>query len=1004
MITEFLPAKASRLDHLLICLICFFILFLNSSFAKAREFQVDQAEVVINEVMASNSSTIQDRDGDYPDWIELYNSGDSEIDLSGFGLSDDPDDLFKWTFPTTTLQPGEFKLIFASDKDYSDEASYLHTNFKIKAGGETLSLTDTNGFVVDQINSVEIESDVSWGRKPDGGSEWAFFTEPTPGESNSTDGFTAYSAQLIFSHTGGFYQSAVSVEITAQNTSAEIRYTLDGSEPNENSTLYSAPINMDETSVLRVRSFESGLLPGKIATHTYLFNENTTLPVISLSTDPDNMFDNATGIYVNYKKDWERPVHIEFFETDRQKKFSEDAGIKIGGNNTRGRVQKAFHINFKGKYGPTKIEYQVFPDLPVFEFDNLYLRAAGNDWDQAHFRDGMLQTLVKDLEFETQAYRPATIFLNGEYWGILNIRQRYNNQYFLSEYGIEADNLDLLEHEHPNDFMTVKQGDLDAFTTLFDFIENNDFTENSSYEYIQTKMEIDSFLDWVISEIYFNNTDWPTNNVRMWRPKTDDGRFRWILFDLDWSYGYQRTRLGDEDENTYKGNTLTWALGEDKMFTGTMFRQFLENEEFKTEFINRFADYLNTVFEPDHVVQLISETREHLEPEMPRHYERFKNDPISKWYEYITIVENFANNRPFYLRQHIKEYFGLSKTVQLNTQIENPANGRIKLNHITITDSEWQGEYFSDVPVKLTAIPNAGYKFSGWTGDIQSDSATITQTLSDDISLTAHFVKDSSAMEYVVISEINYHSSDEFNPDDWIELHNPTENEVDISGWRITDKKDSTGFIVPANTVIDTMGYWVLSEDLDQFSQLFQDVENVTGDLGFSLSNGGETIWLYNADDQLVDSVSYDDSSPWPVQADGNGPTLSLRDPQLDNSIGQSWMASNRYGTPGVANNTVTVSIEEDYEMPVNFQLLQNYPNPFNGNTNIVYTIPESGMVTLKIYDLLGKEIRTLVHQNQTASTYRVTFDTYGLSTGVYFYRIQVGNSFVKTMKMLLLK
>ena len=1001
MSAEFLPVKSRKLNYLLFSL---FVLFLNSALANAREFQDDQSEIVINEVMASNSTTIEDRDGDYPDWIELYNSGDSEVELTGFGLSDDPDDLYKWTFPATTLQPGEFKLIFASDKNYSTESPYLHTNFKIKAGGETLLLTDTTGFVVDQINSVEISSDLSWGRKPDGGSDWLFFTEPTPGESNTTDGFTAYSSPVTFSRTGGFYQSAISVEVTTQNTNAEIRYTLDGSDPNENSTLYSGSIDLDETIVLRARSFDSGLLPGKVLTNTYLFNENTTLPVISLSTDPDNMFDEQTGIYTNFRMDWERPVHIEFFETDKQKKFSEDAGIKIGGNNTRGRAQKAFHINFRGKYGPNTIEYQVFPELPVFEFSNLYLRAAGNDWDQTHFRDPMLQTLVKDLEIETQAYRPATIFLNGEYWGILNIRQRYNTQYFLSEYGIDPDDLDLIEHAHPNDFMTVKEGDLDAFTALFDFIENNDFTENSSYEYIQNKMEINSFLDWVISEIYFNNTDWPTNNVMMWRPKTDEGRFRWVLFDLDWSYGYQRTRLGDEDENTYKGNTLTWALGEDKMFTGTMFRQFLENEEFKTEFINRFADYLNTVFKPDNVKSLISETQAHLEPEMPRHYDRFKNDPISKWYEYITIVENFAENRPFYIRQHMQEYFGLTKTVQLNTQIENPAAGRIKLNHITVSDSVWQGEYFTDVPVTLTAIPMLGYTFAGWTGDIQSDSVTISRVLSGDVSLTAHFVKDSSASEYVVINEINYHSSDGFNPDDWVELHNPTDKEINISGWRITDKKDSTGYIIPDNTVIESMGYWVFSEDSDQFSQLFKGVENVTGDLGFSLSNGGETIWLYNTDDQLVDSVSYGDSSPWPVQPDGNGPTLSLRDPHLDNSNAENWMASNRYGTPGIANNAVFVSIEEDIEMPEDFQLFQNYPNPFNGTTNIVYSIPEPGLVTLKIYDLLGKEIRTLVNQVQVANKYRITFDTYGLSTGVYFYRIQVGNSFVETKKMLLLK
>ncbi len=982
-------------------LIFFFVLFFDTPWVSAGEYLSN--EIVINEVMASNTSTIQDRDGEYPDWIELYNTGDMAVDLSGFGLSDDPSDLFKWVFPAVTIEPGEYKLIFASDKNVSTEEPYLHTNFKIKAEGEALLLTDPSGFIVDQISPVEMASDLSFGRKPDGGSDWVFFTEATPGEGNTTNGFAAYSSPVNFSHKAGFYEGSISVRLTTSLPNAQIRYTLDGSDPDESSILYESSIPLDETTVLRARSFEAETLPGKIGTNTYLFNEQTTLPVISLTTDPKNMFDRFTGIYQNYKQDWERPVHIEFFETDKQQKFSEDAGIKIGGNNTRGRAQKAFHINFKGRYGPDKIEYQVFPDVPVFEFTNLYLRAAGNDWDQAHFRDGMLQRLVQDLELETQAYRPATIFLNGEYWGILNIRQRYNSQYFLSEYGIDSENLDLIEHAHPNDFMTVKEGDLDAFTALFGFIENNDISDNDNYEYIQTKMEINSFLDWLISEIYFNNTDWPTNNVMMWRPKTDEGKFRWVLFDLDWSYGYQRTRKGDADENTYKGNTLTWALGEDKMFTGTMFRKFLENEEFKTEFINRFADYLNTVFEPEHVKQLISETQAHLEPEMPRHYERFKTDPISKWYEYVTIVENFAVNRPQYIRQHIEDYFGLTKTVQLETQIENLSGGHITLNHISISDSVWQGDYFAGVPVKLTAVPNRGYTFLGWSGDVLSDSATISRVLSDDVSFTAHFERDSSALEYAIINEINYHSSDTFNPEDWIELHNPSNQALNISGWALKDTKEEEGFIIPENTVIDSMGYWVFTEQIQPFRDLFRGVENVSGNLGFSLNNGGETIWLYNKEGLLIDSVSYDHSSPWPVQADGNGPTLSLKHSQLDNSLGSSWQASNRYGTPGIANNLTYVSVEEPLETPANYVLTQNYPNPFNPSTNIQFGLPEPSQVRLVIYNSLGQEIMELVNEQKLAGYYTVSFEASGLSSGVYLYRLTTP-SFSQTKKMLLIK
>jgi hypothetical protein len=976
-----------------------YIAFCFTSNAVSQESEA----LVINEIMASNTTTFQDRDGDYPDWIELYNTGDQVIDLSGYGLSDDPQEPFKWIFPAVTIEPGGFKLVFASDKNYNTESPYIHTNFKIKAGGEKIQLSDTSGFIIDQIYSIEISSDLSWGRQPDGGTDWLFFSDPTPLLSNTTDGFAAFSATIEFSIPPGFYQANISVAITALDTVDEIRYTLDGSDPHVFSSIYSGPVELDQTSVLRARSFTVGLLPGKILTQTYFFDENSTLPVISLSTDPANMFDEETGIYENYNEDWERPVHIEFFETDKQRKISADAGIKIGGNHTRGRAQKAFQINFRGKYGPDIIEYQVFPDLPVFEFKNLYLRAAGNDWDQVHFRDGFLQTLVRNFEFETQAYRPASIFLNGVYWGILNIRQRYNDQYFISMFDVQPDNIDLLEHAHPDDFMTVLKGDLDAFNILYDYIENNDFSDDSPYEFIQTKMEINSFIDWVIAEIYFNNTDWPTNNVKMWRPKTESGKFRWILFDLDWSYGYQRTRLGPEDENTYKANTLTWALGPGKMFTGTMLRQFLDNNQFRTEFINRFADYLNTVFKPEYVQQLIAAIQQHLEPEMPRHYARFKSDPVSKWYEYITIVENFAQNRPFYIRRHIREYFGLTDTLEITTQISPAGSGCIKLNQISINDSNWQGIYFSDIPVTLKAVPKIGYRFNGWSGNTSSDSVTIIRTPSSDITLIAHFEVDTTAVNTVIINELNYNSLNEFDPEDWLELHNPTDRSIDISGWKIMDEDDNTGYIIPANTILPSMEYIVLCRNIIQFNQLFPDVTNTRGNTGFGLNNAGEVIRLYNNHNQLVDSVAYDDDFPWPVQPDGNGPTLALGDPQLDNSQAQNWMASNRYGTPGKPNDFQVVSINELSVKPVNFQLSQNYPNPFNRSTFIIYSLPQSGRVTLKIYDMLGKEIKTLVNSFQQANNYKMNFTANDLPSGVYFCRLQAGSR-IMTKKMLLLK
>ena len=420
---------------LVILFLCGIIIptFLNCLLS-AEDLHSNNSLPVINEIMSVNTTTIQDRDGDYPDWIEIYNPGDSEVDLTGYGLSDNPSEPLKWLFPKTTIQPGKFKLIFTSDKNYLTENNYLHTNFKIKSDGETLLLSDSTGFVIDQVMTIKTLSDQSWGRQPDGNTAWFIFNQSTPGTINNTIGYSAYSSQVKYSFIPGFYQGTISVEITCASANAEIRYTTDCSEPDQNSILFSEPVTINKTTVLRARSFETGLLPGKVLTYTYFLNQDITLPVISLSTNHEHLFDSQTGIYENFWEEWERPVHFEFFETDGTQKVNVDAGIMIGGGATRARPQKTFRIYFRSQYETNKINYQIFPDLPVFEFTTLFLRNSGNDWDQTHFRDGFLQTLVNDLDLDTQAYRPAVTFLNGEYWGISNILERLTEDYITSHY------------------------------------------------------------------------------------------------------------------------------------------------------------------------------------------------------------------------------------------------------------------------------------------------------------------------------------------------------------------------------------------------------------------------------------------------------------------------------------------------------------------------------------------------------------------------------------------
>jgi len=603
-----------------------------------------ESQPLINEFMASNTSTIYDEDRVYPDWIEIYNPGDSPVDLTGYGLSDRPDNPFKWVFPEVILEPKQYFIVFASGKDrtklpshwetvinHGDEWRYfigtseppenwhsigfddsgwqsgpsgigsraedatiipksnsfyirkpfyindianitrcllqidyqdafvayingheiarsnigeagispsydenaiefrnmeiysggnpevyniedfsefiitgenvlaiqvhsrvqvssffykyisvipfltlemtvppsepkgvpeilnfsipvppnLHTNFKINSDGETLVFTDPDGVICDSVYTRVDGTDISIGRNPDGGEEWVLSHQPTPGESNITEGYQGYADALVeMSLPGGFYDSGILVELSTNTPTAEIRYTLDGSEPSKISTLYTTAVSIDVTTVLRARVFKEGLFPGSINTKTYFINQTSTLPIISLSTDPKNLWDEDIGIYLdnNCFEDWERPIHMEFFEPDGIQVFSIDAGVKISGLVTRSFTQKPLSIFVRPKYGQSNIDYKIFPDLPITEFKSVTFRNGGNEDPLTRFKDALCHSIVKNINLDIMAYRPAVVFINGKYWGIYNIREKQNEDYLASHHGVDPNNIDMLEY------------------------------------------------------------------------------------------------------------------------------------------------------------------------------------------------------------------------------------------------------------------------------------------------------------------------------------------------------------------------------------------------------------------------------------------------------------------------------------------------------------------------------------------------------------------------------
>ncbi|MCB9248941.1 MAG: CotH kinase family protein [Ignavibacteriales bacterium] len=495
--------------------------------------------------MSSNISALADEDGDYPDWIEIYNPTDSIISLSGYSLSDDVKLPNKWIFPNINLNPNNYLVIFASGKNRTGE--YLHTNFKIKSSGENVRLRDSFGHVVDSIKSIPIPSDHSLGRSKDDQSLWLFFDVPTPSTANNSTGFLASAETPNLSIQSGFYSGTISVNIFSNDEQAQIYYTEDGSEPNLNSNLFTNDLTINSTTVIKAKSFGDDLLPSATATRSFFINENSTLPVVSISTDPKNFWDDEIGIYTvgtngiigygstepkNYNQPWERPANLEFFETDGSIQINMGVGIKIHGGWSRQNPQKSLEIFSESHYGGKSIPYKLFPNREFKEYNAFLLRNSGQDNQSTFFRDAMMQSLVEGLDMETEAYRPALVYLNGEYWGIHNIRERMNKHYIAQHKGVDSDAIDVLRNRR-----TVVKGSADHYDAMYSFIQNNDMSLAENYSYIEAQMDIDNYISYIIAEMYFVNIDWFPNNMKFWRPQTSDGKWRWMLKDTDWGFG-----------------------------------------------------------------------------------------------------------------------------------------------------------------------------------------------------------------------------------------------------------------------------------------------------------------------------------------------------------------------------------------------------------------------------------------------------------------------------------
>jgi len=698
---------------------------------------------------------------------------------------------------------------------------------------------------------------------------------------------------------GGFYFNSLEVELFCPG--AKIYYTTDGRAPEAGkvSHLYTRPIPINETTVLRFLAV-GGSERTHIVSHTYFINEPPThFPVVSLAIPPDLLFHPTTGLFVkgpnaidsllkkpgaNFWTKGEFPINTEIFESDGSCVFRNEMGFRLFGGMSRLFPQKSFAVVARDRYGTNRIEHRIFGKDGLKKFKFLVFRNSGSDFGKTHFRDAFMTSLVKDWDLDVQDFRPSHVYINGKYWGIYNIREKINRYYIASHHDVHKDSLDLLEHR-----FSRKRGSRRDYLQLLRFIEKNSLWDAENFAYIESKMEVENFMDYEIAEIFFDNQD-AGGNIRFWKSKAPDGKWRWILYDTDWGFGLH-------DSKAYANNSLAFHTAPDgpawpnPPWSTFILRKLLENPEFKRAFINRFADQLNTDLASFQVEQQIDSFQRLYEPEMPRHLERW-NLSSERWLKEIEKLRVFARQRPEYVRMHIMEQFDVGDMRELQVQVNE--GGTVELNeYVQLVPGLFEGVYFEKIPITLEATPALGFRFLYWEGpNGRVTTSRLTLSLRDDPTpIQAVFEEyDHPMVDKIIINEI---ASNNKAAGDWIELYNQSDETVQLSGWMLTDSKNN--FMFP-NILIPSKGYLVVCEDVEAFLKTYPDAYRYVGNLGFGLSKRKERIGLFSAEGALVDSVEYRLAPMDSIF------TLNLLLPSLDNGDQENWDIQTGLGTPNAAN------------------------------------------------------------------------------------------------------
>lgn len=604
--------------------------------------------VEISEAVALNTRYVPGPYKTFHDFIELHNRTDKEIDLSGYFLSDDVEEPRKGSLDGVKIPAKGYVVIILSSDGVNVPSGYKVLDFALASKGETVCLSKGDE-ILDCMTIPSVANNTSYGR-PSGSDGFAVLSEATPNAKNADRSKSVTETPTASIPQGVYDKESVTVELKGEGN---IYYTLDCSVPNAESTLYTEPIKLTKTSVIRCFAVADGKITSDVNNLTYVINENDELETVTIVTTPENLYDYYTGIYetgpkadsefpyegANYYERWEKEATVSFFDKNGGG-FSEDCGIRIFGGLSRALPKKSFAVFFRSVYGESDLKYQLFEDESLDVYEAFVLRNTGQDFRMSSMRDAMITKIANEyLDLDIQNNRPVVVYLNGEFWGIYFIREKLNENYVAGHYNVAPEEAQVVvANGHKNE----------DYKALVNYAAGHDLSKQEHYDHVCSLMDVNNYADYIVAEIIIGNTD--NGNIRYFT--YEGGKWRWIMYDVDHAF-----RSASVD--TVADHLDPKGTGSGKNFSTRLINALLKNPDFKKMFLEKLAYQIENVWTEDVVVPYIEAYSDMIQPDMKKECERWDKS-YEKWESSVSSLESFIKTRKKYVISHVKSKFSLS--------------------------------------------------------------------------------------------------------------------------------------------------------------------------------------------------------------------------------------------------------------------------------------------------------------------------------------------------------